>query len=61
VLDHLAEAGFDPVFGARPLKRAIQQLLENPLAQQILQGDYAPGDTIQALVEGQKIILSRQY
>jgi ATP-dependent Clp protease ATP-binding subunit ClpB len=61
VLDHLAEAGFDPVFGARPLKRAIQQLLENPLAQQILQGDYAPGDTIQALVEGQKIILSRQH
>ena len=60
VLDHLAEAGFDPIFGARPLKRAIQQLLENPLAQQILQGDYAPGDTIEALVEGQKIILSRQ-
>ena len=60
VLDHLAEAGFDPIFGARPLKRAIQQLLENPLAQQILQGDYAPGDTIEALVEGQKITLSRQ-
>ena len=60
VLDHLAEAGFDPIFGARPLKRAIQQLLENPLAQQILQGDYAPGDTIEALLEGQKIILSRQ-
>lgn len=60
VLDHLAEAGFDPIFGARPLKRAIQQLLENPLAQQILQGDYAPGDTIEALVESQKITLSRQ-
>ena len=53
VLDHLAEAGFDPVFGARPLKRAIQQLLENPLAQQILNGDYAPGDAIKAdLLEG---------
>jgi len=60
VLDHLAAAGFDPVFGARPLKRAIQQLLENPLAQQILQGDYAPGDTVEALLESQKIILSRQ-
>jgi hypothetical protein len=35
--------------------------LENPLAQQILQGDYAPGDTIQALVKSQKIILSRQH
>ena len=53
VLDHLAEAGFDPVFGARPLKRAIQQLVENPLAQQILNGDYAPGDAIKAdLLEG---------
>ena len=60
VLDHLAEAGFDPVFGARPLKRAIQQLLENPLAQQILQGDYAPGDTIEALLAGQKITFSRR-
>ena len=60
VLDHLAEAGFDPVFGARPLKRAIQQLLENPLAQQILQGDYAPGDTIEALLADQKITFSRQ-
>ncbi|MDG1066018.1 MAG: ATP-dependent chaperone ClpB [Luminiphilus sp.] len=60
VLDHLAEAGFDPIFGARPLKRAIQQLLENPLAQQILQGDYAPGDTIRARLESQKIIFDRQ-
>jgi len=60
VLDHLAEAGFDPVFGARPLKRAIQQLLENPLAQQILQGDYAPGDTIEALFAGHKITFSRR-
>jgi len=45
-LDRLAEAGFDPVYGARPLKRAIQQRVENPLAQQILSGDFAPGDTI---------------
>ncbi len=45
-LDKLGEAGFDPVYGARPLKRAIQQQLENPLAQAILAGRYAPGDVI---------------
>ena len=45
-LDHLGEAGFDPVYGARPLKRAIQQQLENPLAQEILAGRFGPGDTI---------------
>jgi ATP-dependent Clp protease ATP-binding subunit ClpB len=42
----LGEAGFDPVYGARPLKRAIQQQLENPLAQSILRGDFGPGDRI---------------
>lgn len=45
-LDKLGEAGFDPVYGARPLKRAIQQQLENPLAQQLLQGDFSQGDVI---------------
>ena len=44
--EKLAEAGFDPVYGARPLKRAIQQQVENPLAQRILNGDFGPGDTI---------------
>ncbi len=43
----LADAGFDPVYGARPLKRAIQQQVENPLAQEILQGNFKPGDTIE--------------
>jgi len=53
VLDYLAESGFDPVYGARPLKRAIQQLIENPLAQSILSGEFAPGDVIEgALVAG---------
>ena len=42
----LGEAGFDPVYGARPLKRAIQHQLENPLAQAILRGDFGPGDRI---------------
>jgi len=46
VLDVLGEAGFDPVFGARPLKRVIQQRIENPLAQKILKGDYPQGSTI---------------
>lgn len=46
VLEFLAEAGYDPVYGARPLKRAVQQYLENPLAQDILSGKFLPGDTI---------------
>jgi ATP-dependent Clp protease ATP-binding subunit ClpB len=45
--EKLAEAGFDPVYGARPLKRAIQQQVENPLAQEILRGKFRPGDTIE--------------
>ena len=52
-LDKLGQAGFDPVYGARPLKRAIQQQLENVLAQKILAGDFGPGDTIS--VEGRDI------
>jgi ATP-dependent Clp protease ATP-binding subunit ClpB len=48
--DKLAEAGFDPVYGARPLKRAIQQRVENPLAQEILKGKFKPGDTIEVRV-----------
>ncbi|MFZ8887577.1 MAG: ATP-dependent chaperone ClpB [Steroidobacteraceae bacterium] len=44
--DLLGEAGYDPVYGARPLKRAIQQQLENPLAQRILKGEFAPGSTV---------------
>ncbi|HNP64999.1 MAG TPA: ATP-dependent chaperone ClpB [Woeseiaceae bacterium] len=50
--DKLANAGFDPVYGARPLKRAIQQQVENPLAQQILEGKFKPGDVIEVGVEG---------
>ncbi|QTR46679.1 ATP-dependent chaperone ClpB [Thiothrix litoralis] len=54
-LDLLAEAGFDPVYGARPLKRAIQQQVENPLAQQILSSRFMPGDTIMVGVEEGKL------
>ena len=49
--DLLGEAGFDPVYGARPLKRAIQQQIENPLAQRLLQGAYGPGDRIRVGVD----------
>ena len=51
-LDRLGDAGFDPVYGARPLKHAIQQQLENPLAQQILSGQFVPGDHIGVDVDG---------
>jgi ATP-dependent Clp protease ATP-binding subunit ClpB len=46
-LTELARAGFDPVFGARPLKRAIQSQIGNPLAKKILEGEFAAKDTIQ--------------
>ena len=58
-LDLLSEAGFDPVYGARPLKRAIQQQLENPLAQSILSGEFGPGDTIEVGVEDQGLSFSK--
>jgi len=51
-MDMLADAGFDPVYGARPLKRAIQRSLENPLAQALLEGRYGRGDTVRVSYEG---------
>ena len=56
VLDHLSQAGFDPIYGARPLKRAIQQLIENPLAQSILSGEFAPGATIKGSLRNEQIV-----
>jgi len=55
-LDKLAEAGFDPVYGARPLKRAIQQYIENPLAQEILRGHFGPGTLIRASVADDQLV-----
>ncbi len=46
VLNHIAEIAYDPLYGARPLKRAIQKWIENPLAQEVLKGEYVPGDRI---------------
>jgi ATP-dependent Clp protease ATP-binding subunit ClpB len=51
----LAEAGWDPAYGARPLKRAIQRLVENPLALRLLEGDFADGDTIRVNADGGEI------
>ena len=58
-LAELAKAGFDPVFGARPLKRAIQEFIENPLAKRILEGQFAAKDTIRVGVEDGKIVFSK--
>jgi ATP-dependent Clp protease ATP-binding subunit ClpB len=54
----IVDRGYDPVFGARPLKRTIQQLLENPLSQKILSGEFLPGSTIHANTENNEIVFS---
>ncbi|MGH8475469.1 MAG: ATP-dependent chaperone ClpB, partial [Methylococcales bacterium] len=58
-LEKLGEAGFDPIYGARPLKRAIQQQLENRLAQDILAGKFGPGDTIRVDVREEEIVFNK--
>ncbi|MES9934823.1 MAG: AAA family ATPase, partial [Sedimenticola sp.] len=58
-LDQLGEAGFDPVYGARPLKRAIRQQLENPLAQEILSGRFGPDDVIRVEVENGGLVFGK--
>jgi ATP-dependent Clp protease ATP-binding subunit ClpB len=50
-LEELAKVSFDPVYGARPLKRAIQQRIENPLSKQLLEGKFAPKDKITVSVD----------
>ena len=57
-IDLIADSGFDPVYGARPLKRAIQQQIENPLARRILEGAFQPGDTIRVDAEQGRIVFS---
>jgi ATP-dependent Clp protease ATP-binding subunit ClpB len=58
-LDALASAGFDPVYGARPLKRAIQEQLENPLAREILEGRFAPKDTVRVDASGGRMVFAK--
>ncbi|KZC17688.1 MULTISPECIES: ATP-dependent chaperone ClpB [unclassified Rhodanobacter] len=55
----LGNVGFDPVYGARPLKRAIQQQLENPLAREILEGRFQSGDTVQVTAEGGHLVFRK--
>jgi ATP-dependent Clp protease ATP-binding subunit ClpB len=55
----LGNVGFDPVYGARPLKRAIQQQLENPLAKQILEGRFQSGDTVEVAAEGGQLVFRK--
>jgi len=57
-LDYLAATGYDPVYGARPLKRSIQQHIENPLAQEILSGKFVPGDTIHIGLKKDKLVFN---
>jgi ATP-dependent Clp protease ATP-binding subunit ClpB len=59
-LDLLGNVGFDPVYGARPLKRAIQQQLENPLAREILEGKFQPGDTVAVDASGGHLVFARR-
>lgn len=59
VMSKLCEAGFDPVYGARPLKRVIQKDIENPLAQHILAGEFKSGDTIVAHLKDEKIVFGQ--
>ncbi len=58
-LANVAEAGFDPVFGARPLKRAIQERIENPLAKAILEGEFAAKDVVKVDAEGGKVVFGK--
>jgi len=58
-LQLLVEVGYDPVYGARPLQRAIQQYVENPLAEAILSGDYVAGDQIQASTADERIVFAK--
>lgn len=57
-VDALVEQGYDPVYGARPLKRAVQRMLENPLAQEILAGRFEPGQRLVADLEGDKTVFN---
>jgi ATP-dependent Clp protease ATP-binding subunit ClpB len=54
-IDHIVEVGYDPLYGARPLKRAIQRELETPIAKGILRGDFKEGETINVEVVNERL------
>ena len=55
----VAEAGWDPTYGARPLKRALQRLVENPLAMRLLEGDFAEGDTVRVDSDNGELVFEK--
>jgi ATP-dependent Clp protease ATP-binding subunit ClpB len=57
---HLAEKGFDPMYGARPLKRTIQRELQDPLAMRILQGEFSEGDKVHVDLRGGQLVFERE-
>ncbi|MFQ3585850.1 MAG: ATP-dependent chaperone ClpB, partial [Cyanobacteriota bacterium] len=57
--DYIAEVGYDPVFGARPLKRVIQREIENPIATKLLENEFLPGDTIQVDVANERLVFRK--
>ena len=57
-LEVIIDRGYDPAYGARPLKRVIQQLIENPLSQSILSGDFLPGDTINGHIKNKELVFT---
>jgi ATP-dependent Clp protease ATP-binding subunit ClpB len=59
-LKEIASVGFDPVYGARPLKRAIQSQIENPLAKAILEGHFGPKDVIKVDAKNQRIVFEKE-
>ena len=56
----LAREGYDPTFGARPLKRTIQRLVQDPLALKILEGDFVEGDTVRVDADGDQLVFRRE-
>ena len=57
-IDFLSEKGYDPAFGARPVKRAVQTWVENPLSRTLLEGKFSEGSTIKVTSDGEKLIFS---
>jgi ATP-dependent Clp protease ATP-binding subunit ClpB len=57
--EYLAEAGWDPTYGARPLKRALQRLVENPLALRLLEGEFSEGDTVRVDAENGGLVFEK--
>ncbi len=59
VIKFLIDRGYDPVFGARPLKRTIQKYIENVLAEEILSGKFKEGDKVKAVLKGEMIVFEK--